>query len=56
MRIKKASDALTNVVALIDVGRKTIKAIGSKEPLEDARETEGETTLVPGKSGIVAFL
>ena len=52
LRIKNATDELTDVLALTDVGRKTTKASrGSKEPLEVARETLGETMKTPGDAG-----
>ena len=51
LRIKNATDALTDVVALTDVGRKTTKSKGSKEPLEVARETLGETMKTSGDAG-----
>ena len=51
MRVKNATDALTDVEALTDVGRKTIKARGIKEPLEVARETLGETMKPSGGAG-----
>ena len=39
LRIKNATDAMTDVVALTDIGRKTIKARGTKEPLlEETQE------------------
>ena len=51
LRIKNATEALIDVEALTDVGRKTVKARGTKEPLEDARETLGETMKTPGDAG-----
>ena len=51
LRIKNATDVLTDVAALTDVRRKTIKGRATKEPLEIARETLGETMKTPGDAG-----
>ena len=52
LRIKKATDALTDFGALTDVGRKASKARGTKESLVgDAREALGETIVTPGDAG-----
>ena len=45
LRIKKATDALTDVVTLTDVGR---KARGTKKPLGDTRESPEGTMNTPG--------
>ena len=49
MIINNVTDALTEVEALTDIGRKTSKARGTKEPLRDAREELGETMNTSGR-------
>ena len=50
LRIKKATDALTDVVTPTDVGRNASKARRTKEPLGDARESPEGTMNTPGDS------
>ena len=52
VRIKNATDALTDVGTLTDVGRKASKARDTKEStLGDARVALGESIVTPGDAG-----